>query len=319
MNKIVALAGGVGGAKMAHGLALALTPHTLTAIVNTGDDFEHYGLRVCPDLDTVLYTLAGLANETTGWGVAGDTSAMLDMLSRYGEETWFHLGDRDLATNLLRTARLRVGDSLTAVTASLARALGVASRLLPMSDTLVATIIQTPDGELAFQDYFVRRRHQDVVSGVRFEGIAEARPTPAALTALAEAEAIIICPSNPLLSIEPMLSLPGMRTAVESAAAPVVAVSPIIGGQALKGPADRILEAQGYEVSPVGVARWYQQRHGALLDGLVLDHTDAALAPAVAALGVRPLVTQAVMRDHADRERLAREALAFAATLADAR
>ena len=318
MNKIVALAGGVGGAKMAHGLALALAPHTLTAIVNTGDDFEHYGLRVCPDLDTVLYTLAGLANETTGWGVAGDTSAMLDMLRRYGEETWFHLGDRDLATNLLRTARLRAGDSLTTVTTSLARALGVASRLLPMSDTPVATIIQTPDGELAFQDYFVRRRHQDVVSGVRFAGIAEARPTPEALAALAEAEAVIICPSNPLLSIEPMLSLPGMRAAV-AAAAPVVAVSPIIDGQALEGPADRILEAQGYEVSPVGVARWYQQRHGALLDGLALDHTDAALAPAVAALGVRPLVTQTVMRDHADRERLARELLAFAATLADAR
>ncbi len=319
MNKIVALAGGVGGAKMTHGLALALAPHTITAIVNTGDDFEHYGLRVCPDLDTVLYTLAGLANETTGWGVTGDTSATLDMLRRFGEETWFHLGDRDLATNLLRTARLRAGDSLTAVTASLARALGVASRLLPMSDTPVSTIIQTPDGELAFQDYFVRRRHQDVVSGVRFAGIAEARPTPEGLAALAEAEAIIICPSNPLLSIEPILSLPGMRAAVESVAAPVVAVSPIIGGQALKGPADRILEAQGYEVSPVGVARWYQQRHGALLAGLALDQADAALAPAVAALGVRPLVTQTVMRDHADRERLAREVLAFAATLADAR
>lgn len=319
MNKIVALAGGVGGAKMAHGLALALAPHTLTAIVNTGDDFEHYGLRVCPDLDTVLYTLAGLANETTGWGVTGDTSATLDMLRRYGEEIWFHLGDRDLATSLLRTSRLRAGESLTAVTGALTRALGVAARLLPMSDTPVPTIIQTPDGELAFQDYFVRRRHQDVVSGVRFAGIADARPTPEALAALEEAEAIIICPSNPLLSIEPMLSLPGMRAALAASVAPVLAVSPIIGGQALKGPADRILEAQGYEVSPVGVARWYQQRHGALLDGLILDHTDAALAPAVAALGARPLVTQTIMRDHADRERLAREALAFAAVLASAR
>jgi LPPG:FO 2-phospho-L-lactate transferase len=188
-----------------------------------------------------------------------------------------------------------------------------------MSDTPVATIIQTPDGELAFQDYFVRRRHQDIVSGVRFAGIAEARPTPEALAALAAAQAIIICPSNPLLSIEPMLSLPGMRAAVASVVAPVIAVSPIIGGQALKGPADRILEAQGYDVSPVGVARWYQQRHDALLDGLVLDHADAALAPAVAALGVRPLVTQTIMRDHADRERLASELIAFATTLAGAR
>ncbi len=314
---IVALAGGVGGAKMAHGLSLALTteaagPATLTVIVNTGDDFDHYGLRICPDLDTVLYTLAGLANEATGWGVVGDTTAALDMLRRYGEEAWFWLGDRDLATSLLRTARLSAGEPLSAVTRGLAQALGVGARLLPMTDGLVATIIQTPDGELAFQDYFVRRRHQDVVSGVRFAGVEHARPLPEALAALTQAEAIILCPSNPLLSIEPILQMEGMRAALAQADAPVVAVSPIIGGQALKGPADRILAAQGFEVSPLGVARWY----GALLDGLVLDATDAALAPDIAALGVRPLVTQTIMRDDADRERLARETLAFAATLA---
>lgn len=317
MSGIVALAGGVGGAKMAHGLALRLTdePHRLTIIVNTGDDFEHYGLRVCPDLDTVMYTLAGIANDTTGWGVAEDTSATLDMLRRYGEDIWFHLGDRDLATSLLRTARLRAGEPLSTVTRDLAQALGVAPTLLPMSDTPVATIIQTPDGELPFQDYFVRRRHQDVVRGVRFENLAEARPTSAALSAIEQAAAIIICPSNPLLSVEPILRLPGMREALAQSAAPVVAISPIIGGQALKGPADRILEAQGYEVSPVGVARWYQERHDGLLSGLVLDSADASLVTDVTSLRVRSLITQTVMRAPADRERLARETLDFAATL----
>ncbi|HET9111577.1 MAG TPA: 2-phospho-L-lactate transferase [Ktedonobacterales bacterium] len=308
---IVTLAGGVGGAKMAHGLAMALAPDALTVIVNTGDDFDHYSLRICPDLDTVFYTLAGLANETTGWGVANDTSAALDMLRHYGEEGWFWLGDRDLATSLLRTERLRSGAPLSAVMRALTEAVGVRVRLLPMSDSPVATIIQTPNGELAFQDYFVRRRHQDVVTGVRFDGIQRAQPLPEALAALAQAEAIILSPSNPLLSIEPILRVGGMRAAIGAAAAPVVAVSPIIGGQALKGPADRILAAQGFEVSPVGVARWY----GDLLDGLVLDDTDAALALEVEALGVRPLVTRTIMRDHADRERLARETLDFAATL----
>ena len=311
---IVALAGGVGGAKLAHGLALACAeePEKLTVIVNTGDDFDHYGLRICPDLDTVLYTLAGLANQRTGWGVADDTSAALDMLRHYGEETWFWLGDRDLATSLLRTARLRAGEPLSVVTRALAQALGVRVGLLPMSDTPVATIIQTPGGELAFQDYFVRRRHEDTVVGVRFAGVEAAEATPEALAALASAEAIILCPSNPLLSIEPILRVGGMRAALEAATATIVAVSPIVGGQALKGPADRILQAQGFEVSPLGVARWY----GALLDGLVLDQADAALAPQIAALGVQPLVAQTIMRDHADRERLARETLAFAATLA---
>ncbi len=311
--KITALAGGVGGAKMAHGLALATEPAAVTMIVNTGDDFDHYGLRICPDLDTILYTLAGLANTATGWGVVDDTSATLDMLRRYGEDTWFWLGDRDLATSLLRTTRLRAGEPLSSVTAAMARALGVDVTLLPMSDTPVATIIQTPDGELAFQDYFVRRRHQDIVTGVRFAGIEEAQPLPAALKAIEQADALIICPSNPLLSLEPILRVKGMRAAIADANAPVVAVSPIVGGLAIKGPADRILEAQGFEVSPLGVARWY----GSLLDGLVLDETDAALAWAISELGIRPLVTQTIMRNDADRERLARETLAFAESIAN--
>lgn len=298
---------------MAHGLALATEPAAVTVIVNTGDDFDHYGLRICPDLDTVLYTLAGLANTVTGWGVVDDTSATLDMLRRYGEETWFWLGDRDLATSLLRTARLQAGEPLSSVTAAMARALGVDVTLLPMSDTPVATIIQTPDGELTFQDYFVRRRHQDVVTGVRFAGIEQAPPLPAALEAIEQADALIICPSNPLLSLEPILRVHGMRAAVAGAHAPVVAVSPIVGGLAIKGPADRILEAQGFDVSPLGIARWY----GSLLDGLVLDETDAALASAISALGMRTLVTQTVMRNDADRERLGCETLAFVESIAN--
>ncbi|HEX8733499.1 MAG TPA: 2-phospho-L-lactate transferase [Ktedonobacterales bacterium] len=315
MNGIVALAGGVGGAKLAHGLALSVEPDRLTIIVNTGDDFEHYGLRVCPDLDTVMYTLAGLANDATGWGVADDTSATLDMLRRYGEDIWFQLGDRDLATSLLRTARLRAGEPLSAVTRDLAQALGIAPTVLPMSDTPVATIIQTDEGELAFQDYFVRRRHQDVVRGVRFAGIEAARPTNWALAAIAEAEAIIICPSNPLLSIEPILRVPGMREALARSTAPVVAVNPIIGGRALKGPADRILEAQGYEVSPFGVARWYQERFDGVLHGLVVEEADTISALNVITLGVRTMYTDTIMRDANDRKRLARETLDFAAEL----
>ncbi|HEX9035861.1 MAG TPA: 2-phospho-L-lactate transferase [Ktedonobacterales bacterium] len=308
---IVALAGGVGGARMAHGLARALPADGLAVIVNTGDDFDHYGLRICPDLDTVLYTLAGLANETTGWGVVDDTDDAMGMLRRYGEETWFRLGDRDLATSLLRTQRLRAGASLSDVTSQLALALGVSTVLLPMSDDPVATIIKTPDGELPFQEYFVRRGHRDTVFGARLEGIGRARATPLALAALARAEAIIICPSNPVLSIGPILQVSGIRAAIEAAraaGAPVVAVSPIIGGRAVKGPAAGNLASQGVEVSPLGVARWYD----GLLDGLALDNADAALAPAIEAMGVHPLVTDIIMHGVDGRERLAREALAFA-------
>ncbi len=315
---IVALAGGVGGARLAHGLARALPPDSLSVIVNTGDDFDHYGLRVCPDLDTVMYTLAGLANEATGWGLAGDTDAARGMLRRYGEDAWFWLGDRDMATSLLRTRRLRAGRPLSQVTAELAAALGVTATLLPMSDTPVATIVSTSAGPLTFQEYFVRRRHQDAVLDVRLEGVESATAAPAALAALAQAEAVIICPSNPLLSVRPVLSVGGMRAAVmgaKSAGAPVVAVSPIIGGRTVKGPAAGNLEAQGFAASPLGVARWY----GDLLDGLALDHADAALAPEIAALGVRPLVTDILMRDAADRERLAREVLDFAGMLRGAR
>jgi LPPG:FO 2-phospho-L-lactate transferase len=308
---VVALSGGVGGAKLAHGLYRALEPDTLALIVNTGDDFDHYGLRICPDLDTALYTLAGLANEATGWGVADDTWTALDMLGRYGVDTWFQVGDRDFATHLLRTERLRAGATLSAVMAELATALGVRAAILPMADEPVPTRVRTPAGELAFQDYFVRRRHEDEAISVRYEGAEAARPTTTARKALAAAEVILLCPSNPFVSIGPILAVAGMRDLVRSAHAPRVAISPIVGGKALKGPADRMLAAMGREVSAVGVAAWY----GDLLDGMVIDLQDAALAPRIEALGVRTLVTNTVMASVADRVRLARDVLQFAASL----
>jgi LPPG:FO 2-phospho-L-lactate transferase len=309
--KVVALSGGVGGAKLAHGLYQALEPDALTLIVNTGDDFDHYGLRICPDLDTALYTLAGIANEATGWGVADDTWTALDMLQRYGVDTWFQVGDRDFATHILRAERLRSGATLSAVMAELASALGVHAAILPMADEPVPTIVRTPAGELAFQDYFVRRRHEDDALAVRYDGAERAKPTAAAREALTRAEVILLCPSNPFVSIGPILAVAGMRDLVRSAYAPRVAVSPIIGGKALKGPADRMLATMGHEVSAYGVASWY----GDLLDGMVIDEQDAALAARIEALGMRTLVTNIVMVGVADRVRLARDVLQFAASL----
>lgn len=312
---IVALAGGVGGAKLADGLYRALPPGQLAVIVNTADDFELFGLRISPDADTVMYTLAGLANPETGWGIAGDTFAALDMLGRYGQDRWFWLGDRDLATHILRTQRLREGRTVTEVTGELAGALSITARLLPMADEPVATVVRTPQGDLAFQEYFVRRQQRDDVRGVSFAGIEHARVTEAVREALAQAEAIVFCPSNPLVSIGPILAVPGMRALLAASPAPKVAVSPIVGGRALKGPADRMLAGLGHDVSPLGVAELYRD----LIDGLVIDREDAALAPAIEALGPCVLVTETIMRDAADRERLARETLDFARTLVSAR
>ncbi len=309
----MALAGGVGGAKLAHGLYRALPPEALTVVVNTGDDFDLYGLRICPDGDTVLYTLAGLANPATGWGVAGDTWSALEMLQRYGEDTWFRVGDRDLATHLLRTARLGAGWTPTQVMASLARSLGVRAALVPMCDEPVPTIVRTPEGELAFQEYFVRRRQRDHVVGVRFAGIEAARVPDEARAAIEAAEALVFCPSNPVVSIGPILAVPGMRELVRQARAPRVAVSPIVGGKALKGPADRMLADLGAQPSAYAVATLF---HG-LLSGFVLDTLDADDAPRIAALGMRTLVTDTVMRTVADRERLAREVIDFAEELAE--
>lgn len=309
---VVALAGGVGGAKLAHGLYRALPPDALTIVVNTGDDFDLYGLRICPDADTVLYTLAGLANEATGWGVAVETWSARDMLARYGEPAWFAVGDRDLATHVVRTQRLREGQTLSQVLASLAEALGVRARLLPMADEPVPTVVSTPGGDLAFQEYFVHRRHEDAVLGVRFEGIEQARAPDGVQSAAAAADAILFCPSNPVVSIGPILAVPGMRDLLAQRRVSRVAVSPIVGGKALKGPADRMLADLGFESSAYGVARWYAKHYPGLLTGFVLDAQDAEEAARIDALGMRTLVTDTVMRSVADRERLAREVLAFA-------
>lgn len=310
---MAALAGGVGGARLAAGLEASLrgTGGELSVVVNTADDFDLWGLRICPDLDTVMYTLAGIANPETGWGVAGETFATLEMLAAYGEDTWFLLGDRDLATHLLRTERLRRGEPLTQVTEALARGLGLGSRLLPMSDEPVATGIHTPEGPLEFQEYFVRRGQRDEVLAVELRGIQAARPTAAVREAVAGSDAVVLCPSNPLVSLGPILSLPGMREALSSSPAPKVAVSPIVGGRALKGPADKMLHSLGHEVSATGVARIY----GGLVDGMVIDRADEGERSAIEGLGMEVLATDAVMHDPPDRARLADEVLGFAAAL----
>lgn len=308
---IVALAGGVGGAKLAHGLYQIHEPNELAVIVNTADDFDLWGLRIMPDTDTVLYTLAGVANPETGWGIAGDTFAALDMLARYGEDPWFRIGDRDFATHIQRTRLLREGKSYTEVIAALAMALNVRARVLPMSDHPVATVVRTPSGELAFQEYFVRRRHADDVIGVRFGGIESASASQQVLDAIGSARVVVFCPSNPIVSIGPILAVSGMRDALLASSAPKVAVSPIVGGRALKGPADRMLAGLGEEVSAYGVA----SRYAGLLAGMVIDKVDASDAARIEALGMRVLVTDTIMRDTRDRARLARDVVRFAEAL----
>ncbi len=312
---IVAIAGGVGGAKMAQGLALAVSGHPpgdLTVIVNTADDMEHLGLHISPDIDTVLYTLGGIANPTTGWGIQGDTTNTLDQLRRYGHDAWFWLGDRDFATHIYRTSRLAAGVPLTDVTGEMAHALGIEATILPMTDDPLRTIVNTPDGELLFQDYFVRRQQRDDVSGVRFDGAEVARLPERVREAIAYADLIVFCPSNPIVSIGPILAVPGMREALLAASAPTIAVSPIIGGKALKGPADRMLATLGHESSALGVARLY----AGLVDGFVIDHADADLAGQIdRETGMMVVTTGTVMGGPDDRRRLAEELLTFGQTI----
>ena len=305
---IVALAGGVGGAKLARGLARVETSF-LTVIVNTGDDFEHLGLTICPDIDTMLYTLAGIANRAQGWGIEDETWAFLKQLESLGLPTWFRLGDRDLATHILRRQRLGEGKQQTEIVAELARRLGVRTNVLPMSNRPVRTMVETSEGVLTFQDYFVRRKCSVPVTGFRFVGSENAEPTAEIVEALhcTNLRAVVICPSNPYVSIAPILSVPGMREAI-ARAGPVVAVSPIIGGSAVKGPAAKMMRELGHVVSALGVARQYV----GLVDGLVIDQVDHALAGDIHALGMRVHVTRTIMNDDADRERLATECLAFA-------
>ena len=318
---ILALAGGVGGAKLAAGLQAALNaPEGLLTVVNTGDDFEHLGLSICPDLDTVMYTLSGRANPETGWGLAGESWNFLEALGALGGEDWFRLGDRDLATHVERTRRLRAGATLSRVTADLCGRLGVPSRVAPMSDDPVRTVVETPDGDLPFQEYFVRRRCEPAVRGLRFEGAPAARMSAGFEAALADPglDAVVVCPSNPYLSVDPILAVPGVRAALAGCAAPVVAVSPIVGGRAIKGPAAKIMEELGIEVSAAAVAARYRD----LLDGFVLDETDRTLAAAIeseSAAGARApprvAVEQTIMRTGEDRTRLAAQVLGFARLL----
>jgi len=304
---IVELAGGVGGARLAHGLQAHLGSR-LTVVVNVGDDLERHGLLVCPDQDTVLYTLAGIGNEELGWGVAGETFAAAEMLERLGEETWFRLGDRDLATHVRRTKRLRDGARLTEVAGELARSLGVPATILPVSDDAVRTEVRTDDGWLEFQEYFVHRHQVPEVREVRFRDVESAIVTPEVVAAIGAADGIVVAPSNPIVSIGPIMAVPGVRAAVEDARARgvrVVAVSPIVGGRALRGPADRMLASLGHESSALGVARLY----AGWIDAFVLDAQDEALAPAIRALGIEAVVTDTIMVDDAARARLAAVAL----------
>lgn len=307
---ILALAGGVGGAKLAQGLAMRLAPDALQIVVNTGDDFEHLGLHISPDIDTVTYWLAGINDRARGWGMAGESWAFMDALDRLGGETWFRLGDRDLATHIERTRLLKAGRTLSDATQDICRRFGIRHRIAPMSDDPVRTIVHSDEGALDFQHYFVRRQWQPRVERLELRGAATARPSPALADALADPalQAVIICPSNPLLSIDPILAMPGIRDGLRRSRAPVVAVSPLIAGQAVKGPAAKVMGELGCEVSSLGIVRHY----GTLLDGIVIDAADAALAPLIEADGVRVLQTDTLMTDPEDQARLAGTVLQFA-------
>ncbi len=306
---ITALAGGVGAARLLRGLVRIVPPDQVTAVVNTGDDIELHGLHISPDIDTVLYTLAGLSDDERGWGLSGESWVVMDRLAAIGGDSWFRLGDRDLATHLLRTSRLAAGATLSEATAELASALGVVTRVLPMADDPVRTKLTLRNGpEVGFQEYFVGRRHAVAVSSLRFAGAAAARPAPGVLEAIGAATTVVLCPSNPLLSIGPPLAVPGIADALTDRRETVVAVSPIVAGAALKGPADRLLGELGHEVSAVGVARLYAGIAGTL----VIDEADAALAGGVRAAGLRCVVAPTIMSDPERAARLARTVLSAA-------
>jgi LPPG:FO 2-phospho-L-lactate transferase len=308
MPGYLAITGGVGGAKLALGLARVLESSNLAFVVNTGDDFEHLGMQVCPDLDTLTYTLSGLANPVLGWGREDESWAFIDTLEVLGGETWFRLGDRDLALHALRTAMLRDGATLTEVTRHVAARFGIEHRIYPMSDDPVRTTVRTLDGPLAFQHYFVRDRCRPSVTGFDFVGAQAARLNPAVAERLDNLDGILICPSNPFVSVDPLLSIPGVRDALRAAPAPVVAVSPIVGGKAIKGPTAKMMRELNVPASAAEVAAHY----GDLLDGMVLDLQDAHLH---GTLSVPTVVTQTVMVTLQDRIELAHATLAFARSL----
>ncbi|WP_157219990.1 2-phospho-L-lactate transferase [Flavisphingomonas formosensis] len=304
--KVTVLTGGVGGAKLVLGLAHALPPADVTAIVNTGDDFTHLGLRVSPDIDTLLYTLSGKANTAQGWGREGESWSFMDAVRSLAGEDWFALGDGDLALHVLRTARLAAGEPLSTIVGDFARRWGIASTVLPMTDDAVATILDTDEGELAFQRYFVARRCEPRVKAIRFEGADRAHPAPGALSAIAGADAILIAPSNPFLSVDPLLAVPGLRQALADAQAPVVAISPLVGGRAVKGPTGKLMVELGVDQGVAAITAHYQ----GVIDGMLVDERDAP-----ADLGIASARTDTLMLALDDRIRVARSALAFARSL----
>ena len=306
--RVAALAGGTGAAKLLRGLAASLDPSALSVVVNTGDDAEVWGLHVSPDLDSVMYALAGVLDPGRGWGRADETFRCLSAMAVYGAPTWFALGDRDLATHLVRTRALRAARSLSAITAELCRALGVAPRILPMSDDAVRTTIRTPEGRLGFQEYFVRDKCQVEVVGVDYEGAERARPAPGVLEAIGDAQLVVVCPSNPVTSVGPILAVPGIAEALAATRARVVGVSPIVGGAAVSGPAGALMRARGLPVSPVGIVRAYAP----WLRALLVAREDAACAAELAALGVRAVPTDVMMPDAAREIALARVVLELA-------
>ncbi|MHB8777234.1 MAG: 2-phospho-L-lactate transferase [Anaerolineales bacterium] len=307
--KITALAGGVGGAKLAHGLAQILAPEELTIIVNTGDDFEHLGLYICPDLDTVCYTLGGLANPDTGWGRIGETWNTIANIEKLGGPAWFRLGDQDIATHLERTRRLKEGQSLSQITRGFCKAWGIEHTILPMSDSPVRTMVDTDEGELVFQEYFVHRRCEPRVRGFRFEGVDSAEAVAGAREALAAADAVVICPSNPWVSVDPILRVLSLNSS--EGQKPVVAVSPIIGGKTVKGPAAKMFTELGIEPSALAVAKHYRN----ILAGFVLDNADSSMENDVKSLSVKTLATDTLMNHLADRTRLATDVLHFIGSL----
>ena len=312
--KIVALAGGVGGAKLAHGLAQNIPAHNLTIVVNVGDDFEHFGLKICPDLDTVCYTLAGLANPITGWGLEGESFNVLQAAEGLGGPAWFKLGDRDLATHLERTRRLRLGQTLSQITADFCRAWAVETRVLPATDYMVPTLVHTPEGILPFQEYFVHRHCLPKVIGFEFANTSTSQPAPGVLDSLSKADLVIFCPSNPFVSIDPILALPGIRQAMlerGNTGLVAVAVSPIIGGQAVKGPAAKMFTELGVEPSAFAVARHYE----GLLDGFIIDQVDKQWLEPITALGITSRITDTLMTTAGERSRLAADCIHFGLSL----
>ena len=312
-RQIIALSGGIGGAKLVLGLSKVLPAQELLVVTNTGDDFDHFGLRICPDTDTVLYTLSGLSDPVKGWGRVDETWTFMQAVQDLGGQSWFNLGDGDLALHVLRTERLNSGMSLTEVTAELATAMGIDVPIVPMSDQSVGTVVHTPEGQLAFQHYFVRDRCVPQVTGFEFSGIDSATPNPILLEALDnDPGAIVIAPSNPFVSVDPILELPGLRARLKTSDAPIIAVSPIVGGQAIKGPAAKMMSELGKDVSALGVARHYQ----GLIDGLVIDEQDRELQTEIEDLGMAVTVAPTIMHDLATRIALAQVTLEFAEQLA---